>query len=106
MKPLFSVLGRRRILLAALAFAFVQLLTACSSATVSGGVSVHSGWYGPWGYDNYWYDGYNPVIVGPPIHPHPPVGGVRPDPPRPAHPIYPATPRPMPRAGGGGGRRR
>lgn len=100
MKRLLSAAGRRRIFLAALAFAFVQLLGACTSANVSGGVSVSSGWYGPWGYDNYWYDGYDPVIVGPPIHPRPLPPDVRPNPPpRPAH--LPATPRPMPRAGGG-----
>lgn len=85
-----------------LAVTAVIALSSCSSANVSGGVSVSSGWYGPWGYDNYWYDTPGTVIVGPPIHPRPlPPPDIRPDP-RPPRPVQPMPmPRPMPRMGGG-----
>lgn len=89
-----------------LAAAAVISLSACSSANVSGGVSVSSGWYGPWGYDNYWYDTPGTVIVGPPIHPRPLPPDVRPNPPpRPVQPLPPPRPMPRPPMGGGGRRR-
>lgn len=90
-----------------LAVAAVIALTSCSSANVSGGVSVSSGgWYGPWGYDNYWYDTPGTVIVGPPIHPRPLPPDVRPNPPpRPVQPLPPPRPMPRPPMGGGGRRR-
>lgn len=67
------------------------LLSSCATTSVSGGVSVGAGWYGPWPYDSAWYGAPGTVIVGPPVHPRPGPGpGPR-----------PPGPRPMPHGGGG-----
>ncbi|HEX6592593.1 MAG TPA: hypothetical protein VF050_11385 [Moraxellaceae bacterium] len=79
----------KRVALVVIAGLSPFLLGSCASTSVSGGVSVGTGWYGPWPYDPAWYGNSGTVIVGPPPRPRPP--GPRPGP----------GPRPMPHGGGG-----
>ncbi len=85
---------------AALAVLTLGGFTGCESS--SDGLSSWSGggYYGYGFHDPYYYGGYydRDIVVVPPDD--------RPDrPSRPNGPSIPSTPRPMPRGGGGGGRR-
>jgi hypothetical protein len=94
--------------LALLLGAFVGCESTGGSSNVSGGVYYGVGFYDPWYYGEYSYDG--DIVVSPPDRPmtpehpiaRPPESSTRPTP----MPSIPSAPRPMPSMPRGGGGRR